>query len=231
MFKFLFFILIFSFVAMADNAYFTIKLAVYKSLPNLQKAVSKLHPSLHKVVHITKVGNVYKASVQPTQNKARLAKNLPFYRKIFHDAFISTAKQTNPKPESSSQSIKKKPSPLPKTKPLSFYQKIHGQTLYLCSGGDGRSSMKFLIKVAFSKAKVEYTPIVGKVPPVSALYTVKDNKLFLYQKGLLNHNVYSLLEKSYTKYHLISSWIGKKKVNTLRYYKDMNEAKRYIKSI
>jgi len=225
MLKVLFFSLFIPFILLADSSFYTIKLAVYKSLPNLQKNISKLSPSLHSTVQIQHIGNVYKASVYPTTNKVYLRKTLSSYKKVFQDAFITSTKA--PK----INQIKKLSTQRTKNKALSFYDKIKQHTLYLCSGGDGKSKMKFLIEVAFKKDTVTYKPIIGKVPPVSALYTIKNHKLFLYQKGLLNHNVYSTLEKTYSKYYLIASWIGKKKVNTLRYYFNENDAKAYIHSL
>ena len=68
------------------------------------------------------------------------------------------------------------------------------------------------------------------MPPISVLYKTINHKLFLYQKGLFNNNIYNTLEKIYTKYYVISAWIGKKKVNTVRYYFKMEDAKRYIRS-
>jgi hypothetical protein len=215
---------------MGNSSFYTIKIAVYKNLPNLQKNISRLMPSLQKTVHIQHIGNLYKASTLATQNRSTLKRTLPFYRKVFKDAFLTTA---NPSTDSLSSSTLKNKDTLPKVsskKPLSFYDKIKQRTLYLCSGKHTKKTHKFLIEVTFKKKSVTYKPIIGQVPPISALYKTTDNKLFLYQKGLLNHNVYSTLEKTYAKYYLISSWIGKKKVNTLRYYFNIRDAKRYIRS-
>jgi len=63
---------------------------------------------------------------------------------------------------------------------------------------------------------------------MDALYKVEDDKLFLYQKGLFNPKVFSLLEKTYFKYHLFSSWMGDKKIKSLRYYFNLNDAKAYL---
>ena len=231
MLKILFIGLFIPVILLADSSFYTIKLAVYKNLPSLQKNISKLSPSLHNTVQIQHLGNVYKAFVHPSKNKVHLAKTLSSYKKIFHDAFITSIKPSKVSQVLKTNQVKKVSTPTIKNKSLSFYDKIKQHTLYLCSGGDGKSKMKFLIEVAFKKSTVTYKPIIGKMPPVSALYTIKNHKLFLYQKGLLNHNVYSTLEKTYSNYYLIASWIGKKKVNTLRYYFNENNAKVYIHSL
>jgi hypothetical protein len=223
MLKIIFIGLFIPFILLADNPFYTIKLAVYKNLPNLQKNISKLSPSLHRTIQIQQVGNVYKAFVHPTKDKVHLTQTLSSYKKVFRDAFITSIKASEVSHVVKTNKIK--------NRTLSFYDKIKQHTLYLCSGGDGKSNLKFLIEVTFKKDTVTYKPIIGKMPPVSALYTIKNHKLFLYQKGLLNHNVYSTLEKTYSNYYLIASWIGKKKVNTLRYYFNENDAKAYIHSL
>jgi len=219
MLKKLTYLLFFSLFSFANAEFYTIKLAVYKNLSTLKKEIKKLSPQLQKHVNIVQVGELYKASIDPKNNRKSLHPLLPAYKKVFADAFITGVKQTN---------VKKDKKIIPMYTGTSLYSKIKNRTLYLCS--EGKNKNKVLIAVIFKKNTVNYKPLIGKIPPVSALYTIKNNKLFLYQKGLLDTKVYSLLEKTYKNYYLISSWVGNKKLNHLRYYFTLKDAKVYLKS-
>jgi hypothetical protein len=145
MLKILFIGLFIPFILLADSSFYTIKLAIYKNLPNLQKNISKLSPSLHRTIQIQQVGNVYKAFVHPTKNKMHLTQTLSSYKKVFRDAFITSIKPSEVSHVVKTNQVKKVSTQKIKNRALSFYDKIKQHTLYLCSGGDGKSEMKFLI--------------------------------------------------------------------------------------
>jgi hypothetical protein len=220
MLKKLTYLLFFSLFSFVHAELYTIKLAVYKDLSTLKQEIKKLSPQLQKHINIVHIGELYKASMHPKNNKKALQPFLPLYRKVFPDAFISSVKQS---------SIKKDKKIIPTSTGTLLDAKIKNHTLYLCS--EGKNKDKVLIAVSFKENTVNYKPLIGKIPPISAHYTIKNNKLFLYQKGLLNSQVYSLLEKTYPNYYLISSWAGNKKLNTLRYYLTLKNAKAYLKSL
>ncbi len=231
MFIKIFLIMILPFLAIANTQFYTIKLAAYKSLPNLQKNILKLSPSLQNSITIDKVGLTHKAFVKPTTDKAYLNKILPNYKKIFTDAFITTINKPSNKVIQTEDKKPKERVIIKEKSESSFYDKIQQKELYLCSHGKSSGGKKLLFRVAFTKDKVAYTPIIGKVPPIEAEYRVKDNKLYLFQKGMFNPKVYSKLEEIASKYYLISSWIEKHKSNTMRYYFDLEDARAYLKSV
>lgn len=69
--------------------YYTIKLAVFKNFEELNMKISKLRPHLRQKVEIKEENGLHKASVRPTKHRALLAKELPYYRHVFSDAFIT----------------------------------------------------------------------------------------------------------------------------------------------
>ncbi len=214
------------------TSFYTVNLTIYKNKKALDKKLSNFSPALRKTIVIKKNKNMYRVKTLLTKNKKFLTKLLPSYRKVFPDAFIAAVpfskNQVNPKVPSKQKKI---PVKKPNKEDNTFLTLLQNQTFYLSPVLKVGENKKFLIKVTFTVSNVTYTPILGKVPPMSALYKVEDNKLFLYQKGLLNTKVFSLLEESRFKYHLISSWIDNKRVKNLRYYLNLHDAKAYLNSL
>jgi len=211
---------------------YTVELATYMDKKALNEELSKFLPALRKTIVIEENDAKYHVKTLLTKDKKLLTKLLPSYKKVFSDAFIETF--TPP------VKVVKKPVKLPKkvtkeknsTKEKNdFYTSLRNHAFYLSPVLKPGKNNKFLLKVTFTDSNVTYTPILGKVPPMSALYKVEDNKLFLYQKGLLNTKVFSLLEENTFKYHLISSWIDNKRVKNLRYYLNLHDAKAYLNSL
>lgn len=89
MFKILFISILCSLLAQAQL--YTIKLATYKNVHNLKKKISKLDHKHQKKIQLIKVGNLHKASTKPQADKVALTKLLPGYKKVFFDAFLTTA--------------------------------------------------------------------------------------------------------------------------------------------
>jgi len=233
MFKILYILLLIPFFAIGNSSFYTIKLAVYKDFSGLQENISRLAPSLQKNIQIRHVGNLYKASTFSTKDRFSLHKILPSYRRVFADAFITVAKpsstvSSSPVSVSAVPKVKNTFSKAPQRKSLSFHDRIQQHTLYLCSQRRKKKTYPFLIEVSFRTNVVTYNPIIGQVPPMSALYKTSGNKLYLYRKNLFNRDVYSVLEGINPKYYLISSWIKNKKINTLRYYFNLRDAKMYL---
>jgi len=217
--------------AVASTLY-TVELTIYMDKKALNTALSKFPPALHKTIVIEKNNDKFHIKTLLTKDKKLLTTLLPSYQKVFSDAFIDTF--TPP------VTVVKKPVKLPKkvtqeqntTKEEStFNALLQNKTFYLSPVLKVGENKKFLITVTFTDSNVTYTPILGKVPPMTALYKVEDNKLFLYQKGLFNPKVYSQLEKNTFKYHLISSWIDNQRVKNLRYYLNLHDAKAYLNSL
>lgn len=300
MFKILFFSILFSLFAQAQ--FYTIKLAMYKNLPNLQKEIAKLKHAQRKQVKLSRSGKFHRAFVKPTANRARLQKDLSAYRKVFSDAFITTTKLsksvrtknkkktlakkkipikkkkvsekrkkvsekkkkvivTKRKKVSVKKEVKKEVKPavkvskttpiksktlqapikeitLPKiipvkpiAKKISFYEKLQDKIFFICSHGEESQGEKVIMTVYFTQTHVYYSSVLGKVAPLQAEYKIKDKKLFIYQKDHYDPKIHSTFEKSSPHYHLISSWLKGKKMNSIRYFFNFSNAQTYMRSL
>ncbi len=119
----------------------------------------------------------------------------------------------------------------PMAKDVSLYDRFHQKTLYLCAYGKEPWSPNVLMQVDFFDKGVVYTPMMGEVPSKKEKYAIDNNKLYISHKGLFDSEVYSTLDSVTLEYYLISTWVGKKKVNTIRYYFDLEKAEAYVKTL
>jgi|GEM_PF-1233810 len=119
----------------------------------------------------------------------------------------------------------------PTKKNLSLYQRVHQKTLYLCAYGPEEWSPNVLIHVAFFDKKVIYTPIQGDVSSKREKYKVVKDKLYISRQGEFDPDMYSTIEKKTEDYYLISTWIKKQKITSIRYYFDLQKAEEYVKTL
>lgn len=106
-------------------------------------------------------------------------------------------------------------------------QMLSGQDYYLAyKKTDANPSL--LIKVIFENHEVTYQPIVGEMQMTKASYLVEDGKLYMFTDSFTKNGSFSTLEKHYANYFLVSSWANGKKLNSLRYYYKLNDAKKYL---
>jgi hypothetical protein len=92
------------------------------------------------------------------------------------------------------------------------------------------SSPNLLVKVKFENHRVKYQAVMGEMKLLDANYLVKDRKLYMYATNFSTEGAYSLIEENRKNHILVSSWSKGKKLNTLRYYYRLNDAKNYLKS-
>ena len=85
-----------------------------------------------------------------------------------------------------------------------------------------------LIKVTFENHHVNYQPIIGDMQMNSANYLVDNHKLYMFADTFTPNGTFSKLDEPQEKYFIVSSWANGKKLNTLRYYYKMNDAKKYL---
>jgi len=225
--------LLFPLLSFANTHYYTIKLAVYKDINGLKQEISTLPKTLQQYIQIKHIDNVYKASVKPTEDHTFLKRVLPSYQKVFHDAFISGV-NTSTIGNKKERMIVKKTAPFPKSNAVhitSFYDKLKNKTLYLCTYGKTTGWKKILFKTTFTDNHVSYHPLIGKTPPIKAQYKVKNDKLYLFQKNMFNPRVYSRLAYETPQYYAISSWMDYRRINTVRYYFNEKDARRYLHSL
>ncbi|WP_373031977.1 hypothetical protein [Sulfurovum sp.] len=247
---------------------YTVRIAVYNNVDSLQEKLSKLSPELRKTVEIQQRGEQHVACSAHTDNKETLEKLLPFYQKVFPDAFIS-AYQTTEANTTQMNTVKKAeenkrmpqtteihpveatevedtPSNIkqqivytpysrkivnPTKNDIPLYDRFHQKTLYLCAYGAEPWLPNVLIHVAFFDKEVIYTPISGDISPRREVYTTDQNKLHISQQGLFDSEIYSTIDSITSDYYLISSWVGKNKVTTIRYYFDLEKAEAYVASL
>ncbi len=91
-----------------------------------------------------------------------------------------------------------------------------------------QNSPNLLVKVTFENHRVKYQPIIGDMQLRDANYIVDNRRLYMFADTFSENGAYSKLEAKEKKYLLVSSWSNGKKLNTLRYYYHLNDAKRYL---
>jgi hypothetical protein len=114
---------------------------------------------------------------------------------------------------------------------ISLYDRFHQKTLYLCAYGAEEWSPNVLIHVAFFDKEVIYTPIMGDISSRREVYTIDKNKLYISQQGLFDSEISNTLDSVTSDYYLISTWVSKNKVTTIRYYFDLEKAEAYVASL
>ena len=114
---------------------------------------------------------------------------------------------------------------------IPLYERLHQKTLYLCAYGPEEWSPNVLMHIAFFDKKVIYTPIMGDVSSKREKYKVEKDKLYISHKNIFDPEMYSKIEKTTEDYYLISTWLGKKKLTSIRYYFDLEKAEDYLKTL
>ena len=104
---------------------------------------------------------------------------------------------------------------------------LSGQYYYLAYKASSKNP-NLLIKVSFSSDEVTYQPIIGDMKMTKANYLVDNNRLYMFTNAFTREGAYSKLEEHRANHFLVSSWANGKKLNTLRYYYKMNDAKKYL---
>jgi len=91
-----------------------------------------------------------------------------------------------------------------------------------------KESPNLLIKVSFQNHVVIYQPIIGDMKMTEANYLIESRRLYMFANSFTKDGAYSKLDEHRKNHFLVSSWINGKKLNTLRYYYDLNDAKEYL---
>jgi len=110
----------------------------------------------------------------------------------------------------------------------SFNKKILSGKHYFLAYKSTKDSPDLLIKVSFKNHVVVYQPIIGEMKMTEANYIIENRRLYMFANSFTKDGAYSILDKHRKKYFLVSSWINGKKLNTLRYYFNLNDAKEYL---
>jgi hypothetical protein len=91
-----------------------------------------------------------------------------------------------------------------------------------------QNNPNLLIRVKFGTHRVTYQPIVGEMQMADAYYIVDNRRLYMYAENFSEDGAYSKIEAQRVDHILVSSWSGGKKLNTLRYYFRITDAKQYL---
>ena len=111
-----------------------------------------------------------------------------------------------------------------------FSKKMLSGKYYYLAYKKTNSSPSLLVKVKFGNHQVKYQAVMGEMQLLDANYLVKDKKLYMYATTFSAEGAYSLIEENRKDHILVSSWSNGKKLNTLRYYYRLNDAKNYLKN-
>ena len=106
-------------------------------------------------------------------------------------------------------------------------QMLSGQDYYLAYKKT-ESNPNLLIKVTFGNHQVTYKPVIGEMQMTKANYVTEDSRLYMFSDTFTRNGSYSKLDEHRENHFLVSSWANGKKLNTLRYYYKMNDAKEYL---
>lgn len=109
-----------------------------------------------------------------------------------------------------------------------FTKKMLSGKHYYLAYKSTKDSPNLLIKVSFKNHTVIYQPIIGDMKMTKANYLIENKKLYMFANNFTEDGAYSKLEEYRKNHFLVSSWVNGKKLNTLRYYYNLNDAKEYL---
>lgn len=104
---------------------------------------------------------------------------------------------------------------------------ISGKRYYLAYKSTS-DTPNLLVKVSFGNHSVVYQPMMGNMSMRDAKYLVENGKLYMFADSFSENGAFSKIDGHKKDYILVSSWTNGKKLNTLRYYYKLNDAKRYL---
>jgi len=106
-------------------------------------------------------------------------------------------------------------------------QMLSGKHYYLAYKSP-KGGADLLIKVSFGTHRVTYQPIMGDMQMTQANYLIENSRLYMFADSFTRDGAYSTLDEHRNNHFLVSSWANGKKLNTLRYYYHLNDAKEYL---
>ena len=121
------------------------------------------------------------------------------------------------------------PSETIEQKSYKFFTKemLSGHHYYMTYKAE-KGGTNLLIKVSFGANDVRYQPVLGDMQMIQANYLIENNRLYMFADSFSPDGAYSTLDEHRTDHFLVSSWMSRKKLNTLRYYYKLNDAKEYL---
>jgi hypothetical protein len=104
---------------------------------------------------------------------------------------------------------------------------LSGQRYYLTYKASTKNP-DLLIKISFGTHDVTYQPVMGNMQMTQASYLIEGDRLYMFANVFTRDGAFSKLEEHRKNHFLVSSWANGKKLNTLRYYYHLNDAKEYL---
>jgi len=252
---------LFSIIILITSTYgnnFVIKLASYSNKESLLEKITLLDKSVKENITMIEENTLYKLFSRSTQNKEKVLKLLPIYKKVFKDAYImvntytqiphiqipqstdiniSLALKDDANHSATSATLNISPAPIlmsptvEKIPQLSFQEIIENKTFYLCPQIIQSKSEKILIEATFSNHSVQYKTLLGKVPSMQMEYIVQKNRLYLITNHKVSISQFHTIDKIFFEYMIVGRWFKGKKIHQMRYYKKEADARSYIDSI
>lgn len=208
------------------------KETLQKLLPSYQKIFPDAFISAEDIPDIKTPESEEANTTNPHQEQIHDKNITEIKKELIHEENITEIKKVTPQiePEIVYDPYSRKVVE-PTKKNLSLYKRLHQKTLYLCAYGPEEWSPNVLIHVAFFDKIVIYSPILGDVSSKREKYKVVKERLYISRKGVFDKDMYSRIEKTTEDYYLISTWIGKRKITSIRYYFDLDKAEEYVKTL
>jgi hypothetical protein len=110
----------------------------------------------------------------------------------------------------------------------SFNKKMISGKRYYLAYRSTDDNPNLLVKVNFGNHTVVYQPMMGDMDMREAKYLVENGKLYMFVDSFSEEGAYSKIDGYKKGYILVSSWSNGKKLNTLRYYYHLNDARSYL---
>jgi len=123
------------------------------------------------------------------------------------------------------------PKPTVKTtdkKDIGFKKRMISGKKYYLAYKSTSNSPNLLVKVKFGNHAVKYQPMLGDMKMRDAKYLVENGKLYMFADSFSENGAFSRVDGYEDDYILVSSWSNGKKINTLRYYYKLKNAKKYL---
>ena len=173
--------------------------------------------------HRTVVKRAKQVSITPSYRRQTF---VPIRQLKYQNVAISEADNTQDVPISISVPTAKK---VETQKQYDYFTKrmLSGKHYYLAYKST-KDSPNLLIKVSFKNHVVIYQPIIGDMKMTKANYLIENKRLYMFANSFTVNGAYSQLDERRKNHLLVSSWINGKKLNTLRYYYNLNDAKEYL---
>jgi len=242
------------------NSSIVIKLGSYSNKDNINRELLKLDKSIRNNNNIIFEDNLYRAYSKEFNSEKDAINKLQLYRRVFTDAYIMhptknhyrhkqkdiIVKVTQSKIINKTE-VKKtedivnkmnikhsskiiKPINIDDNNNISLTNLLVGRTLYFAPNKIKSKSQKMLIEVSFdNEGIVNYSPLIGKFPPLSMRYYIKGKRLYI-TRSTPNAYQFIKLEEIFFEYYLLSKYSMGKKISTLRYYTNQDNAKAYLNS-